>query len=95
MSLFQTYLSLLPSSYRHGTLYGFYLAQSFLSSEPKKACNIFINTAAMGIGKLLWKHHHDTSFIDCDDELYKHCRGDTDESGDPLSVYYHKVYMTV
>jgi len=25
------------------------------------------------------------------DELYKHCCGDTDESCDPLLIYYHKV----
>ena len=26
-----------------------------------------------------------------DDELYKHCHGNADESSDPLLVYYHKV----
>ena len=31
--------------------------------------------------------------IASDDELYKHCHGDADQSSDPLLIYYHKVII--
>ena len=93
MSLFQTYLSLLPSDYHGDSLYAYCLAQSLLPSEPDKSCDLFIDAVFMGISMRC-----DMLTIYCDDiktashdEFYKHFLGNADESCDPLLIYYRKV----
>ena len=93
MSLFQTYLSLLPFRYHSDALYQFYLAQSLLPCDPDKSCDLFIDAVAMGISMCLYVNNVINVVTASDDELYKHCHGSADESCDPLLTYYRKVII--